>query len=79
MDIYISVKVSIGTVMGNPEMLKFVLDHLKTRKMCKHSVKKLTFPIRYVPHQYNNQQMCDKAILENGWTIHFVPDCCKNR
>ena len=32
MDIYISVKVSIGTVMGNPEMLKFVLDHLKTKK-----------------------------------------------
>ena len=44
MDIYISVKVSIGTVMGNPEMLKFVLDHLKTKKMCKHAVKKLTFP-----------------------------------
>ena len=51
MDIYISVKVSIGTVMGNQEMLKFVLDHLKTKKMSKYAVKKLT-SIRYVPHQY---------------------------
>ena len=31
-DIYESVKVSIGTVMKNPEILKFVPDHLKTFK-----------------------------------------------
>ena len=29
MEIYIN----IGTVMKNPEMLKFVLDHLKTKKI----------------------------------------------
>ena len=23
--------------------------------------------------------MCDKAILENGGTLKFVPDCYKNR
>ena len=39
MDICKSLKISIGTVMKNPEMLKFVLDHLKTKKMCKHGVK----------------------------------------
>ena len=27
--------ISIGTVMKNPETLKFVPDHLKTKKMCK--------------------------------------------
>ena len=32
MDIYKSVKISIETVMRNPEMLKSVLDHLKTKK-----------------------------------------------
>ena len=32
MDIYKYVKVNIGTVMRNPEMLKFVPDHLKTKK-----------------------------------------------
>ena len=32
MDIYKFVKISIGTVMGNPEMLEFVPDHLKTKK-----------------------------------------------
>ena len=30
MDICKSVKTSTGTVMKNPEMLKFVPDHLKT-------------------------------------------------
>ena len=38
MDIYKSVKISIGTVMKNPEMLKFVPDHLETKKMWKHAV-----------------------------------------
>ena len=32
MDIYKSI--NIGTVMRNPEMLKFVPDHLKTKKKC---------------------------------------------
>ena len=31
-DVYKSLNVSIGTVMKNPEMTKFVPDHLKTRK-----------------------------------------------
>ena len=43
-DIYKSVKISIRRVMRNPEMLKVVPDHLKTKKMCKHAVKKLPFP-----------------------------------
>ena len=33
-------------------MLKFVPDHLKAKKMCKHTVKKLPLGIRYVPDQY---------------------------
>ena len=32
MDFYKSVKVSIGKVMRNPEMLKAVPDHLRTKK-----------------------------------------------
>ena len=32
MDIYKSVKISTGTVMKNPEMLKFAPAHLKTKK-----------------------------------------------
>ena len=28
--------------MKNPEMLKFVPDHLKPKKMSKHAVKKVT-------------------------------------
>ena len=32
-------KISIGTVMRNPEMLKFVPDHIKTKTICRHAVK----------------------------------------
>ena len=66
MDIYKFLNMNIGTVMRNPEMLQFVPDHLKTKKLCKHAVKKLIYILRYVPDQYKTQQMCDKAILENG-------------
>ena len=60
--------------MRNPEMLKFVPDNLKTKKMCNHAVKKLPFSIRYVPNQCNTKQICDKAILEKGGTLKSVPD-----
>ena len=40
MDIYKPLNINIGTVMKNPGMLTFVPDHLKTKKMCKHAVKK---------------------------------------
>ena len=32
-------------------MLTFVPNHLKTEKMFKHSVNKLSYPLRYVPDQ----------------------------
>ena len=79
MDIYKSVKISIGTVIRNPEMLKFVPDHLKAKKINKHAVKKLPFLIRSDPDQCKTHQMCDKAILENGGTLKPVPDCYKNQ
>ena len=47
--------------------------------MCKHANKRLRFAIRYVPSQYRNQQICDKAILENGGMLESVPDCYKNQ
>ena len=37
--------------------------------MCKHTVKKLLYLLRYVPDHHKTQQMCDKAILENGVTL----------
>ena len=53
-------------------MLRFVPDQLKTKKMCKHAVKKLPFVRRY-----KIQEMCNKAILENAETLMFVPDSYK--
>ena len=52
MDVYKSLDISTITVMKNPEMLKFVPDHLKTKNMCKHAVKKLPNLLIYVPDQY---------------------------
>ena len=43
--------------------------------MCKHAVKRLPFVIRYIPDRYKTQQMCDKAILENGGILKSVSDC----
>ena len=36
---YKSPKIIIVTIMRNPEILKFVPDHIKTKKICKHAVK----------------------------------------
>ena len=52
MDIYKSLHIIIGAEMKNPEMLKFVPDHFKTKKMCKHAVKKFPDLLRYVLDQY---------------------------
>ena len=71
MDIYKSLNISIGTVMENTEMLKFVPDHLKTKNKRKYAVKKLHYPWRYIPNRYKTQQMCRKSILENRRTLLF--------
>ena len=47
--IYKSLNISIRAVMKNLLMLKFVPDHLKIKKMCKHAVKILPDLLRYVP------------------------------
>ena len=38
---YISLKISIGSLIKKPEMLRVLLDHLKTKKMCKHAVEQM--------------------------------------
>ena len=41
--------------------------------MCKHTVKEIPFIMRYLPDQYQNQQMCDKAIIENVRVCFWLP------
>ena len=48
MNIYKSLNISIRTVMKNPEMLKFVPDDLKIKKMWTHAVKKLPYLLRSI-------------------------------
>ena len=67
-------KVIIGTIIKNREMIRFVLDDLKTRNMRKNAVRKLPFLIRNIPDQYKTEQMCHKAVVENSGTVKFVLD-----
>ena len=55
MDVYKPLNISIGTVIKNPEMVKFVSDYFKTKKMCKHAVKKLPYLLTYVPDKYKTK------------------------
>ena len=78
-DNYKFLKISIGSIMKNLEMLRFVLDRLKTKMMCKHAVKQLAFVTIYVPGWYKTQEMYDRVILENGETLMFVPNYHNNQ
>ena len=46
--------------------------------MCKHAVKKSLY-LGHVHDKYKSQQMCDKAVLENGGTEDSVSDCYQNQ
>ena len=74
-DNYKSLKISIGLVIKHSEMLRFILYHLKTKKMCQDDFKKLSFVIRYVPDSYKTQEMSDIVILKNDEVLLFVPYC----
>ena len=52
---YKSPKISIGAITRNPEIVKFVSNHFKTKNIRKHAIKKLSFVIRYVPDRYKTQ------------------------
>ena len=43
------------------------------------TLKKIPYLLGYVTDQYKKQQMCEKAILENGGTLKSVPECYKNQ
>ena len=73
-DNYSTLKISIGAIIKNSELLKIVPDQLKTKKMCKNAVKKSKF-VMYVFDQYKRQQKCDKVILENCRLLRFISDC----
>ena len=58
MNIYQSLNTNNEKVIKNPKILTFVPDHFKTKKLCKHAVKKLPFIIGYIPDKYKYQQIC---------------------
>ena len=65
LDNFKTLKISIGTIMKDPEMLRFIPDHLKAIKMSKTVVRKLPFIITYVPNCFNTKQMFHKVIIKN--------------
>ena len=47
-DSYNTVKINISVILTNPEMLKFIPDHLKVKKIFRSPVKKWPFVRMYV-------------------------------
>ena len=47
---YNSLKISVGATIKNPEIIRFIPDHIKTKTVYKNAAKKLLFTIRYVPY-----------------------------
>ena len=62
---------------GNEESGNFFLIILKLKKCI--SMQLRNYLTCYVSDRYKTQQVCDKAILENGGTLKSVPDCYKNQ
>ena len=69
-DIYKSLNINIGTAMKNLEMFNLFLIILKLEKYESMQLRNY-----FIPDQYKTQKMCDKAILQNGGTLEFVPEC----
>ena len=69
-----TLKINSGATIKDPEMLRHVSDHLKTKTICKYAVKKLPLVINYVSDRYKTQRMCNKVVLENGEMLMFIPD-----
>ena len=59
-------------------MLIFTSDYIKTKSVCRHSVKKWSF-VMYFPSQYKTQEIVGKIILENGGMRRHISDCYKNK
>ena len=72
-DDYRPLKINVGAKIKNPQMLRSVCDHRKTKKMCKHAVKNFSLVIRCVPNRYKTHQMCDKAVNTCIFVFDFVP------
>ena len=49
------------------------------KEISKHDVEELSYLLIYVPYQYRTQQMCEKALFENGGTLNSVPVYYKNQ
>ena len=56
------------------EMLKFFLNHFKTRDMHQEALERFLFAFSCVPDQYMTQQMCESVILEGPYQIKFIPN-----
>ena len=54
---YKTLEISTGASEKGPEIITFVMNHLKTNKMGENAVKMLPFVIKYVPHHYNPKKL----------------------
>ena len=60
-------------VEEDTNLLKYVLDHLKTQEMC---IKDRGCPwlIGYIPDHFKTQDICIKAVEVCQWQLKYIPD-----
>ena len=57
-----------------PCTLKFVPDHLRTKKMCERDVEEKPCILKFVPDPLKIQKRCDAAVEKDPWLVKYVPD-----
>ena len=78
---YKSLKISIGEVIKNPEMIRFVPDHLKTKKcvnmQLKIAIRKAFIEnggtLKFLPESYTNQKMYNQVVDNYADALNYVP------
>ena len=74
-----TLKISIGAIIKDSEILRIVPDHLKTKKYVKKAVKKLLLVISHCPDRDKTQEMCDEADNIYPSAIQLFSECYKTQ
>ena len=66
-------------VEDEPEVLKFVPDHFKTKRMRKWAVEGEPEALEFIPDHFKTKKMCDRAVEDEPDTLEFIPDYLKTQ
>ena len=64
-------------VEENPWCLKYVPDHLRTKKMCIKAVKNEAEALEHIPEHFKTREMCIKTVEREAESLEHVLDLFK--